>query len=274
MIESEVVAAASVKAVLSGKHYNRCIRSHKLVFEAMQRLRLIAFQESLQGSASEKLSIIGEKLLSNFEENMAELLSVDEDFTYWKTAYESFIQKRSEENPTFAFWSTYIEMVQLMLLFIRATRTSDWNLHLSTLRSMIPWFFVTDRINYSRYSPCYWLEMSSLESTHPCEYVCILFCETFLLLSYSRGFLFTVIAENIADNWTVQRHENHSFASIPCDQTIEQTMNKDSKTKGGIVGFTLKKGAVHRWILGQSERCAISRKCQEMANITDVERYY
>ena len=49
--------------------------------------------------------------------------------------------------------------------------------------------------------------------------------------------------------------------------------NKDSKTKGGLVGFTLNKGAVHRWILGQSERCAISRNCQEMANITDVERY-
>ena len=85
--------------------------------------------------------------------------------------------------------------------------------------------------------------------------------------------LFTDVAENIADNWTVQRQKNNSFASIPCDQTIEQTMNKDSKTKGGIVGFTVNKGAVHRWILGQNERCAISRNCQQMANITEVERY-
>ena len=59
--------------------------------------------------------------------------------------------------------------MQLLLTFIRATRTSDWKLHLSTLRSMIPWFFATDRINYSRYAPCYWLEMSLLPKTHPCK---------------------------------------------------------------------------------------------------------
>ena len=50
-------------------------------------------------------------------------------------------------------------------------------------------------------------------------------------------------------------------------------MSKDSKTKESIVGFTLNKGAVHRWIMGQSKRCAISRKYQEMANVTDVKRY-
>lgn len=117
-----------------GKHYNRCVRSHKLVFEAMQRLRLLTFYESLQESESENLDVIDDKLLAHFYENIAQLISVDQDFTSWKTSYECFIQKRSEENPTFAFWSTYIEMVQLLLLFIRATRTSDWNLHLSTLR--------------------------------------------------------------------------------------------------------------------------------------------
>ena len=48
MIESEIVASGSVKGVLTGKHYNRCIRAHKVVFEAMQRLRFLAFYESLQ----------------------------------------------------------------------------------------------------------------------------------------------------------------------------------------------------------------------------------
>ena len=120
----------------------------------MQRLRLLAFYESLQESESEKLGVIGDKLLAHFDENMAQLISVDQDFTSWKTAYECLIQKRSEESPTFAFWSIYIEMVQLLLLFIRATRTSDWSLHLSTLRSMIQWFFVADRIADSRRYHC------------------------------------------------------------------------------------------------------------------------
>ena len=56
------------------------------------------------------------------------------------------------------------------------------------------------------------------------------------------------------------------------DQTIEQTVNKDSKTKGGIVGFSLNKGAVHRWIMSQAERSAISGRCQEMANMSELTR--
>ena len=50
----------------------------------MQRLRLLAFYESLQESESEKLGVIGDKLLAHFDENMAQLISVDQDFTSWK----------------------------------------------------------------------------------------------------------------------------------------------------------------------------------------------
>ena len=65
-------------------------------------------------------------------------------------------------------------MVQLLLLFIRATRTTDWQLHLSFLKSMFPWFIVTDRINYSRYASSYWLEMKCLDETNLCKHVLVL----------------------------------------------------------------------------------------------------
>lgn len=52
-------------------------------------------------------------------------------------------------------------------MFIRATRQVDWDLHLSAFRSMIPWFFACDKVNYARYGSAYWLEMTSLETTHP-----------------------------------------------------------------------------------------------------------
>ena len=47
MIESEIVAPGSLKAVLSGKHYNRCVRAHKMIYEAMERLRFRAFKKTL-----------------------------------------------------------------------------------------------------------------------------------------------------------------------------------------------------------------------------------
>ena len=169
MIESDIVASGSVTGVLSGKHYNRSLRVHKIIYEAMQRMRFQAFEKSLPNTAPSQFHSIGVSVLEDSNrENFAEICasnSVNDE----KKAYDLFVEKRSQENPTFAFWSKYIDMVQLLLLYIRATRTSDWKLHLSSLRSMIPWFFATDRVNYSRYAPCYWLEMTCLEKTHPCK---------------------------------------------------------------------------------------------------------
>jgi hypothetical protein len=82
--------------------------------------------------------------------------------------YQSFIAEESERSKTFQFWSSYIDMIEVLLSFIRATRTTNWSLHLSSVRWMLlPWFFAYDRINYAWYLTVYWLEMMSLERTHP-----------------------------------------------------------------------------------------------------------
>jgi hypothetical protein len=47
---------------------------------------------------------------------------------------------------------------------------------------------------------------------------------------------------------------------------------RDSTMKGGVVGMTLNKGAVHRWLMGKAERSAITKQCEAMANVTEVTR--
>ena len=42
--------------------------------------------------------------------------------------YDMFVQRWKDKSKTFAFWSSYLEMVNLLLLFVRATRTSNWHL--------------------------------------------------------------------------------------------------------------------------------------------------
>ena len=81
--------------------------------------------------------------------------------------FSVYIKTKSTSNHTMAYWLLYIEMVQVLLLFIRATRENDWQLHLSAVRSMLPWFFAADRVNYARYGSIYWLEMISIDKTHP-----------------------------------------------------------------------------------------------------------
>ena len=48
LIESEVIAPGSLPAVLDGKHYNRSVRAHKIVFEALLRLHWEVFQNWLK----------------------------------------------------------------------------------------------------------------------------------------------------------------------------------------------------------------------------------
>jgi len=68
----------------------------------------------------------------------------------------------------------------------------------------------------------------------------------------------------------VQRNKNSGFSSIACDQTIEQTLNRDSKTSGGMVGFTLDRRAMHKWIACHAEKAAILKSLEKMTNIEDL----
>ena len=61
-------------------------------------------------------------------------------------------------------------------------------------------------------------------------------------------------------------------SSIACNQAIELTINCDAKTKDGITEIKMNQQAVLRWILPQSERCAITRQCKDLAGINHEVR--
>ena len=68
----------------------------------------------------------------------------------------------------------------------------------------------------------------------------------------------------------VQRNALRGFSQVTVDQAIKQTMNRNSKTKGGIVGFSLRPGAVQLWITTAHSRSAIVDKCRDMAGLTNT----
>ena len=109
---------------------------------------------------------------------------------------------------------------------------------------MLPWLFAYDHINYARYLPVYLVTMTTLPDTHP---------EAYHLLADG--------------DFGVRRSTSHGFSQLPVDQTIEQTLNRSTKTKGGIVGFSLRKGAVQRWMLTAHSRAALADKCREMVSM-------
>ena len=72
----------------------------------------------------------------------------------------------------------------------------------------------------------------------------------------------------------VQRTTEHGLAQLPIDQAIENTLNRRTKTKGGIVGFSLKKNAVEQWLLTAHSRALFVDKCRMMAGKKEDNRLH
>ena len=160
--------------------------------------------------------------------------------------YDEFVTTvLPEQGPLAKLWLSYISMVNLVLQFVRATKESNWELHLQSIRQMIPWFFAYDRLHYSQYLPVDLRDMLSLPTSHPSADE-----------QMKRG------------EFAVQRSAAASFSQVPVDQALERTINRDTKTSGGIIGFSLCHEAVQRWMLTAHLRAAFTRACKHLAGMT------
>lgn len=125
-------------------------------------------------------------------------------------------------------------MVIILLQFVKGERTGSWNLHLSATTAMLPHFYAIDRQNYSRWIPVYLADMKRLEATRP-----------------------IVRSEFRKGNRSVRR-TGQPFTQVSTDMALEQSINRDTKTKGGIVGISQKPRALERWFLTCHERAAVT----------------
>ncbi|XP_065185756.1 uncharacterized protein LOC135816485 [Sycon ciliatum] len=246
LVESGVAGTASASSALDGRHYNRGMRFHKIASEALERLR---WKEFVDASNLTELDI---PLSSAFQE--LEMCITSDNLSRVTASpalrslyvkYQEFCQQQSQLVPNFGLWSSYISMVDLLLRFVRASRTGNWKLHLVCVRDMLPWCFAYDRVNYARFMSFYWLDMTQLPTNHP---------EAHAFLEQG-GF-------------SVQRSSN-PFARVASDQAIEQSINRATKTTGGIIGFSRHPATVQRWVLTAHDRAAVADVCLEHCGLDD-----
>ena len=134
MVESGVLASGSVSAVLNEKHYNRGIRIHKIAMEALQQLRWIAYISSTKSPELPETFISGiHKVQQSCKTQDVQALLAQPTFNNLHSGFKRFCVDLSSKHPLANFWGSYIEMVGLLLSFIRATREGNWNLHLNVL---------------------------------------------------------------------------------------------------------------------------------------------
>lgn len=140
-----------------------------------------------------------------------------------------------------------MHMVIMLLQFVKAERTGNCCLHLA-VSAMVPYFFTHDGPNYACWLPIYLADMGQLEQKHP-----------------------KVYKRFIEGEHAISR-SSHPFASVWTDMALEQSINLDSKFKGGIVGISLNANALQRWFLTSHERAAFITAVKQMCGIGDQDR--
>ena len=133
--------------------------------------------------------------------------------------------RNGDFGPMAMFWQSYLDMVQILLDFVKSIRLPDWNLHLQSTERMIIWIHAYDRINYARYFSYYWCSQQKIQHKLPVIYQ-----------QFQQG------------NFSTRRTKG-KFNMFPPNQVIEQTINKDQKGPEGIIGISTSQGTMQRWVL-------------------------
>ena len=143
---------------------------------------------------------------------------------------------------------SYLDVVDnILLALMRASREGNWLLHLHAIRAMITWCFAYDKVNYARYLPVYLTEMINLQTDHP---------------DVHQGLM--------AGHFSVQLSEGSTFGRLPGNQTTEVTINKDTKTAGGVTKFSLKRGAVNRFYMTAEYWCSFLTQLKSMVQLNQT----
>lgn len=257
LTDSGIYAGNTVDQIFRGSHYNRGIRCHKLVMEAMCRLRWLAvielyYQDLLSDGISEQQmeSSVADVLESfrngeNIHEavhQLAEKSSSVLELLEWFSDFNS-------DMANVKFWNSYIDMMSVLLQYIRAERDGLWTLHLSSLADMIPYFFEYDHQNYARWVPVYLSDMHRLPETAP-----------------------SVHQQFMLGNFPVKGSSGR-FNQVWTDLKLEQSINRHSKTAGGLVGISRNQNAVDRWHITLSDRIKMTESTRQMCGSTHSGPY-
>ena len=138
-------------------------------------------------------------------------------------------------------------MVDILLDFNRANREGNWQLHLDSFATMLPWLTVYGHTNYARWGPAYMAEMKRLSESAP-----------------------EVHREFMIGNFVIKRSK-HRFNQVPPDQATEW-MNRMCKISNGIIGITQNNQAMDRFCTTWAERSHVSLDTKHLFGLEDDDQ--
>ena len=159
---------------------------------------------------------------------------------------ETFERHSRNRSDTYLFWDNYLSMVQLLLEYVASEREGDIKSHINAFADMLSYDFACNHLNYAYWESVYITEMHQLEETHP-----------------------DVVAEFLDGKHTISRsaQESRYFFGVWSDLAIEQSINRDCRTLGGLTGLKTNVSAMERWILTVHLKANVATATKAMLGI-------
>lgn len=194
-----VYASNNVGHMLTGKAVQRAVRGHLLVENALNAIvtaetfnislpkahvtenteeaGLVNHRKTAERAATEELPVIQgdvpevlQRAVQLYDKCMAGEIGVDEicSESLLDVAKHKVDIQRMElaKYPTARLWLQYMDFVALLRQFIQAERTGNWELHLQSLREMLPIFAAAGHNLYAKSVYIYLQQMLQLDAKH------------------------------------------------------------------------------------------------------------
>ena len=250
-VESGIYGPQTLEQIKGGKHLKRSFEAYLTLYIALYELyleKLASFYpeiENLRNASNQ----IAEKISNSRNSNRKEVKEGHEqmfhqienvDFLSKQKSFDCCLRNQSK------LLRNFMKMFQKLLLFIRSSRQSIWNLHLSSLCELTKYFFAFDLQNYARLIPVYIAQMSSLKVSDPEAW--------------------TFLQDNMSVNKT-----HIPFSAIGPDHAIEHE-NRAMKVQGGIKGIANYESSLDKHFLILPEMNQLNTTFWDMFNVTSNKR--
>lgn len=235
-------AAISTEKMLTGHSYARAVRAHFLSRCALFNIII----KTIELSVEEELDI--EETLNNYTDgNLQRFAPENNLFEKYHKQLAIALDKLEERGPTAKLWVSYFRMTTLIAHFIEAERSGNWELHILTIKKMLPYFHASGHFAYAKCCNLYLQDMENLQSRMSSQEY-----ENFV----SKGY-FTI------------RRSDKFWSGIWSDQTIEQTLMRSMKSSGGLThGRGVTDSVIAKWILATPILNTVSEKIEDYCKIS------
>ena len=235
---------ATLRAVLTVTHFNKSLRTIKLLYSALSILLQNEYVTTLSSemiTEMEQIMQIMPQNLSNLEKSK-EWYNLVLDYlskSQFNDNFNQWIKRNCEINLKFRFWIFILfDLITPLIKLYTSIRTSNFNARNAALCELAELFFVTNHRQYAR------LTARHLSDLRVCP---------------------EILLDRLSKSFAVVR-TNRNFSSIALDQTIEVTINKMGKGHGGITGrYTT--DLIDIWSNSFSYRCLLSAITRELATV-------